>query len=182
MNSTTKAVPCSAKLVRKWWRRYCYTWSVDDATRVGRPVSISRAGAKLALKNLVHDDGASSVAVARHLAAAGITNKVVHKTTVIRAARKAAMEKGKKLQAKHGPPPKGLRHATKAKRLAFAQAYKNMNWGNVMFTDRKRFYLKYPGSKVKPYIWVLEEEDEQDVFQPTNPLCVNAYEASLPLV
>lgn len=180
VHSTARAVHCSVKLVRKWWRRYCATGSVDDATRVGRPVSISRAGAKLALRKLVHEDGGGSNAVAQHLAAVGITNRVVHKTTVIRAARRAADEKGKKLQAKKGPPPKGLTQATKAKRIAFARANKKMNWGMVMFTDRKRFYLKYPGSKVKPYRWVLEGEAEQDVFQPTNPLCVNVYAGITP--
>lgn len=151
-----------------------------DATRSGRPASISRRGAKIALKKLVQEDGGSPAAVAQHLATAGITNKVVHKTTVIRAARRAAQEKGKKLLAKKGPPPKGLKQTTKAKRIAFARAYKHMNWRLVMFTDRKRFYMKYPGSKVKPVRWVLEGEAEQDVFQPTNPLCVNVHAGITP--
>ena len=45
-----------------------------------------------------------------------------------------------------------------------------------MFTDMKRCYLRYPGSKVKHCIWVLEgEDDDEAVFQPTNTHCVNVY-------
>lgn len=172
--------PCSVKVVHRWWRRYCDTGSVDDAPRSGRPTLISRRGALHALQRLVKADSNGSADVAQQLAAAGITNKVVHKTTVIRAARQAAWKQGKNLAAKKGPPPKGLRAATKAKRIAFAQVNKKRDWRVVMFTDRKRFYLKYPGSKVKPVRWVLDGEEGEDVFQPTNPLCVNVYAGITP--
>jgi len=134
----------------------------------------------LALCKLVKAGSSGSFDVAHQLATARITNKVVHKTTVIRAARKAALEKGKNLIAKKGPPPKGLTEATKVKRMRFAVACMKMKWKVVMFTDMKRFYLKYPGSKVKPFRWVLEGEEGDDVFQPTNPQCVNVYAGITP--
>lgn len=177
---TAKQTPCDIRLVRRVWAKYCATGTVNDAKRSGRPTLISRVGAKLALEKLLRAGNSGSASVAQELAAAGITNKVVHKTTVIRAAKKAAYDKGKMLLAKRGPPPKGLRQTTKAKRLAFAQANKNRNWKLVMFTDRKRFYLKYPGSKVPHCRWVLEGEEGWDVFQPTNPLCVNVYAGITP--
>ena len=172
--------PCNIKLVHRWWRRYCATGSVSDAPRSGRPPLISTSGCTQALRRLVKAESNGSADVAQQLAAAGITSKVVHKTTVIRAARRAARRQGKNLVAKKGPPPKGLRPATKAKRIAFAKANKKRDWRVVMFTDRKRFYLKYPGSKVKPVRWVLDGEEGDDVFQPTNPLCVNVYAGITP--
>ena len=75
-----------------------------------------------------------------------------------------------------GPPAQGLRHANKENMLSFDKANLQRNWGHVLLTDRKRFYLNYPGSRVKPTRWVFEgEHEEVGVFQPTNPQCVNVY-------
>lgn len=177
---TAKQAPCSKKLVRRWWQRYCNTGSVDDAERSGRPALLSAACSKRALEKLLYAGSSGAADVAQQLAAAGITDKSVHKTTIIRAARRAANAKGKKLLAKKGPPAKGLTQATRDKRIAFAKACRKMDWHSVMFIDRKRFYLKYPGSKVKPVRWVLEGEATDEVFQPTNPVCVNVYGAISP--
>lgn len=176
VNYTKDKVGCHARTVRRWWNRYRDTNSVDAAPGSGRPRMISKAAGKTTMDLLMHEDNNGSEHVARTLAAKGITSHVVHKTTVIRAAKRAAREKGKTLRAKKGPPAKGMKAATKAKRLVFASNNLNMDWGLVMFTDRKRFYLRYPGSKVKPARWVFEgEEESDDVFQPTNPQCVNVY-------
>lgn len=175
-----KHTPCSKKLVRRWWQRYCSTGSVEDAKRCGRPVLLSAAESKRALGKLLQAGSSGAGDVAHQLAAAGVTDKVLHKTTIIRAARRAARAKGKKLLAKKSAPARGLTQATRAKRIAFAKACRKMNWQSVMFTDRKRFYLRYPGSKVKPVRWVLDGEEADDVFQPTCPLCVNVYAGITP--
>jgi hypothetical protein len=134
----------------------------------------------LSLCKLVEAGSSGSFEVAHKLATAGIANKVVHKTTVVGAARKAAFEKARNLIAKKGPPPKGLMQATKVKRRRFAVACKKMNWKVVMFTDMMRFYLKYHGSKVKPFRWVLAGHEGDGVYQPTNPQCVNVYACITP--
>ena len=175
---TAKHTPCHIKVVRRWWDRYTQTGAVDDAKRSGRP---RLTGARAALKKLLHQDCKGSAHVAGQLAAEGITSKVVNKTTVIRAAKAEAVRQHKKLNSRRGAPLKGLRQATKVKRQAFARANKRRNWKHVMFTDRKRFYLRYPGSKVKHCRWVLEgEDDDEAVFQPTNPQCVNVYAGITP--
>ena len=80
------------------------------------------------------------------------------------------------LVVRRGAPAKGLRHTTKEKRLSFARANLKRNWGHVMFTDRKRFYFSYPGSRVKPTRWVSDGVNEDaGVFQPAHPQCVNVY-------
>jgi hypothetical protein len=92
--------------------------------------------------------------VAQQLQNLGITAKKVHKTTVIRAAKKLAKSKSTPIIAVRGKPAKRLTIATKQKRLAFARANKSRSWANVMFTDRKKFLFSYPGAKVKPVAWV----------------------------
>jgi hypothetical protein len=173
---TAKHVPCHIKAVGHWWQRYLDTNGVDDAKRTGRPRAIPPKLEGRALKMLMDEDTNGARHVAKQLAAEGATRNVVHKATVIRAARRAALQKGKKLAAKRGSPPKGMRQATRLKRLAFAKANLKKDWNKVLFTDRKRFYLRYPGSKVKPVRWAFEGEEEHEaVFQPTNPQCLNVY-------
>jgi hypothetical protein len=105
-----------------------------------------------------------------------MTNNVVSKATLIRAARKAAMSTGVKLCVRRGKPKKAMTQATKQKRLKFAKQNKTTVWEKVLFTDRKRFYFKYPGPKVKMVRWRLGGNGERDeVFQPTNPQCLNIY-------
>jgi hypothetical protein len=125
---------------------------------------------------LLDDSNSGATHVARDLAAEGITNNVVSKATLIRAARKAAVSTGVKLCVRRGKPRKAMTQATKSKRLKFAKQNKTTAWEKVLFTDRKRFYFKYPGSKVKMVRWRLGGNDERDeVFQPTNPQCLNIY-------
>jgi DDE superfamily endonuclease len=173
---TAKHTPCHMRVVRHWWKRYQETGNVNVAERSGRPRLISSTDAKTALNLLMHKDSKGATHVARQLAIQGITKKVVSKGTIINAARRAAVGLDKKLVVVRGAPAKGLREVTKEKRFAFATANLNRDWGKVLFTDRKRFYLNYPGSKVKPARWVFEGEvQEGGVFQPTNPQCVNVY-------
>jgi DDE superfamily endonuclease len=77
---------------------------------------------------------------------------------------------------RRGEPKKAMTQATKQKRLMFAKGNKTTAWEKVLFTGRKRFYFRYPGSKVKMVRWRLEGKDYTDeVFQPTNPQCLNIY-------
>lgn len=68
----------------------------------------------------------------------------MHKSTVIRAAKEAARKEGCELKPDNHPPPKALTKATKNKRLQFAKKNATTTWSHVMFTDRKRFYFRYP--------------------------------------
>ena len=173
---TSKHTPCHVKVIRRWWKRYHETGIVDMARRSGRPRLISHAHDKTPLDLLMDMDTNGAAHVAQQLATQGVTQHVVSKWTVMSSAMRAAAELHQNLVVRRGPPAKGLRHTTKEKRLSFARANLKRNWGHVMFTDRKRFYFSYPGSRVKPTRWVFEGVNEDvGVFQPTNPQCVNVY-------
>jgi DDE superfamily endonuclease len=47
-------------------------------------------------------------------------------------------------------------------------------WDEVMFTDRKKFLLRYPGSCVKHVVWV-EKGQQRKAFQASRPMAVNVY-------
>jgi len=181
ISETTKRVQCSAKTVRKWWKRYNVSGDVLDKCRSGRKPLLSTEAAQKALQMLLDGSNSGATHVARDLAAEGITRNVVNKATLIRAARKASVTIGVKLCVRRGKPKKAMTQATKQKRLKFAKLNKTTTWEKVLFTDRKRFYFKYPSSKVKmvrwrPPFWKLGGNDKRDeVFQPTNPQCLNIY-------
>jgi hypothetical protein len=116
-------------------------------------------------------DGTSSDA-ARQLHEQGSTERVLHSTTVIRAARRHASVLGVKLRYSRGLPRKRLTARTKRLRLEFAHANQRTNWKSVMFTDRTRFMYRFPGEKVGKGKWIkgLEQHEANMV---NHAACVN---------
>jgi len=104
----------------------------------------------------------------------GRVSRVLHITSVIRAARRHAALLGTPLRYRTGPPEKELSKATKAKRIAFAKANERQNWRLVLFTDRKKFAFKYPGVKVGPGKWLKGSERHQ-ACQVNHAGTVNIY-------
>jgi hypothetical protein len=104
----------------------------------------------------------------------GRVTKVLHKTSVIRAAKRHASLLGTLLRYLRGPPRKELSANTKAQRLAFAKANIRTNWKLVLFTDRKKFLFKYPGVKVGPGKW-LKGSEEHLASQVNHAGTVNIY-------
>jgi hypothetical protein len=81
----------------------------------------------------------------------------------------------KPIHAVRGEPERELSTGTKAKRMQFATAtLGKVNWAKVMFTDRKKFLFKYPGSQKKSCYWV-EQGQKPRVNKVTNPMAVNVY-------
>jgi hypothetical protein len=158
-------------------QRHSNNQPLEPAVKAGRKRMFTEASEQLALDMLTDGDGSSAEQVSKRLRADKVTTRSVHKTTAIRAARRAAARQDKKLWVRKGQPPKGLTQATKEKRLAFALANMNTDWGKVMFTDRKKFHFKYPGSQVQPCEWQLGPASSSDsgVNRPNHPQCVNLY-------
>jgi hypothetical protein len=100
---------------------------------------------------------------------------LVHKTTIIRAARRVAKEEGFRIRALRGKPSKKLPEATVQKRLGFSQRHLAWSWNHVMFTDRKKFAFRYPGSKVYPVTWVKEGERGREANSINHASVVNVY-------
>lgn len=153
------------------------TCTVDHIKPTGRPASISQEVAKRAVDMLADPCNRGAQHVATLLRDQGIISNVVHKATLIRHARQAAIAADTKLWVRRGKPAKSMGKATKEKRLQFAKANKSRQWGCVMFSDRKKFHFRYPGSKVRRIQWVTGTSDggSEAVYQPNHPQCVNVY-------
>jgi len=104
----------------------------------------------------------------------GRVPRVLHRTSVVRGARRHAALLGTPLKYCMGPPKKELSKTTKAKRIAFAKANEKLNWKLVLFTDRKKFGFKYPGVKVGPGKWLKGSEKHQ-ACQVNHAGTVNVY-------
>jgi hypothetical protein len=115
--------------------------------------------------------------VSQCLKAEGVIERVLHKSTVIRAVQRAAAATGQKLWVQRGKPPKAMTKATKEKRLQFAKKHLNSNFSTWLFSDRKKFLFRYPGSEVYPVRWILgaAQSSSMAVNQPNRPQALNLY-------
>lgn len=119
--------------------------------------------------------GAKQVSMA--LLNQGHTRTAVHKTTLIRAARRESKKAGTPLVVRRGPPPRGLKPANRSDRMEFASNICRRDWSNVMFTDRKKFHFKYPRQSVKAVRWELVgvERRVAEAWRPNKPDSFNVY-------
>lgn len=129
--------------------------------------------AKLAVEALL-DKRMTAKQAAQELHTKGHVSRVVHPSTLVRAARAAAASQGIRLAVHTGKPAKKLTAATKQLRLAFALANQHRNWDRVLFSDRKRFQFWFPGTKVQRSQWV-NKGTKPEAFTANKPQCVNLY-------
>lgn len=156
-------------IVQRWIKRYRTTGTVSVGHGGRSPVLSDEAAARVV--QLLVDEGSNADKAAQQLYNEGLAPRRVHKTTIIRAARRE--EPGIKLA--QGPPAKQLTAKNKAQRMAFAEANKaRLSWDSVMFTDRKRFTFKYPGQRVKLQRWV-KEGTKHEAYTVSHPKSVNIY-------
>ena len=173
----------SRKCVRLAVAKCCGKPATSPRQRMGRKAAVSQKAAEAALKMLANGKNGTATDVAKALHTQGLVSHTLHKSTVIRHARRVANAQGKKLLVRRGPPPKGMTQSTKLKRLQFAKANLSTPWKQVMFTDRKRFALKYPGSRVHMCRWELHGQNSQQVaavYQPNKPQFVSIYAGITP--
>jgi len=176
--ATAREVGHSKAAVSRWVQRFERFGNVDSKPKRGRKPIFTGELAQEALELLKGGQYSGARGVASHMKASGMLHKQVDKNTIIRHARKAANRRGDTLLVRRGYPKKGLTEATKIKRLSFAKSNQFFQWDHVMFTDRKKFFLKYPGSAVTNSKWYQKAESmgkEDGVFQPNNPNNFNIY-------
>lgn len=175
-NIRTTANRCGVKeaTAARWIQRYKATGGVRANKSTGRKRVLGDAGDAAALALLLHEEHGHATAVAQELVNQGITETVISKPTVIRAAKRAGILQGKPIRVYRGKPLKRLTEATKSKRLAFAKANLRRGWNSVMFTDRKKFNFSFPGAKVRRVRWGREGETPE-ASGVNHPLCVNIY-------
>lgn len=173
------------KTVDLWVKRHNETKSVAAMSGQGRKKSMDDAATTKALELLLSNKVAGGVAVAEELQKQGLTSgsKPLHRTTVIRHAKRLAKALGEPIRVVRGRPKKLLSPDTISKRLAFCKANSGLPlrtfWHTTMFTDRSKIYWRYPGQKVNRTAWVREGE-HYSVPSPNNPLSVNIYSGITP--
>lgn len=160
--------------VKRWVVRDELDGGWTSLPSTGRKRALSEAAAREAAALLLSKKFSGCKEVAVELHRIGLTDKVVHASTLSRHARSQALADGRPIVAKRGKPKKLLTASTRAKRLKFCTASLTRNWDNVMITDRCKFFFRYPGTSVKRVEWVLKGE-ERTAFQPNQPSCVNLY-------
>lgn len=172
VSAVAKKLKVAANTVRHWVRVWTATGGVDEKEGRGRKPTLGPEAAAEARAMLTDPAMGGARAVAHALQARGTTKKVVSRTTVTRAARGAS---AKKLAYHRGPPKLGLSPAQMAKRLAFAQANLGRDWGRVMFTDRKKFHLKHPGTRVGRGQYLEQGGRRAVAPRPSRPKAFNIY-------
>lgn len=177
-SKTASECGVSRKAVHHTITRWRIERTIESKKSTGRKPALSDTAAARASDMLDAEEQGGASQVAKQLVAEGLAPRLVHRSTLIRAARKAAKKEGCKLVASKQAPRKGLTKATSKKRLQFAHQNSDTTWSHVMFTDRKRFYFRYPGSKVKPVRWAKvgsNRPKKQGVYKPNHPQCLNVY-------
>lgn len=173
--------PHGIKAIKYWVGKFKRCGTVDVPSAAGRPRRLDVPASRRAVDLLQDFERyGSAERVAEQLHKEGLTpgTKPADKSTLIRAAVAQSKADGDELQLASGPPKKELTADTKAKRLAFARANLHTNWAHVLFTDRKKFAFKYPGSKHVAYRWFLKSnggKQGKKYFMPNNPQRVNIY-------
>lgn len=171
-----RKVGCSRATVSMWIARGKQGLGFSRKPRVVHNTLISTEAANRATQLLKSKCEGGARFVAGKLAQEGCVARVPSRQTVVRAAKAHAEASGDPLKYVRGRPKKGLTSKTKQQRLTFCLANRDTNFGNLMFTDRCRFYHRFPGSEVYGGRWVsASTENEQGVYTPNHPQCYNVY-------
>lgn len=174
ISATAKSLGISYQTAFHWISRFRKTGAVTPRKSTGRPRILSGKNARVALKLMLSEQHGGTEATAKELYARNITPKKVHAVTVRRSAARAAKQQGKPIKYSRGRPRSALSDETKLKRWNFATAHLRDTWANVLITDRKRFYFRYPGSRVKLARWIRKGE-RVEARVMSNPQCLNVY-------
>lgn len=169
-----RQVGVGRQAVRHWTSNWDGGGDLQEKPRRGRPPVLSVRAKRFARKQLKTPGFGGLGHAAKELHSRGYTDIVVHRSTLSRMLGEPAMKVPTRLEPDRRPPTYALTEHDKARRLAFARANENRDWTNTMFTDRKRFYFRFPGSKVSAVQW-HERGERRQVLKPTNPQCVNVY-------
>jgi molybdenum-dependent DNA-binding transcriptional regulator ModE len=148
VRAAAKALGVSPKAAYRWVHRHKDTGKAENMPRVGRKRVMNKAAAIEASRLFIEEKGHAG-SIAQQLFNQGLTTTRVSKPTVIKAAREIAP-----MVAVRNKPRQRLSQLTRRKRLDFANKNKARNWKTVMFSDSKKFELKYPGVKISRVEWV----------------------------
>lgn len=174
INKTVELTGRSKSVVQRWVGRSKQGLGISHIHKGGAKRIISPAAAKMAVEMLLSGEHSGAEAVAKELASQHATVKVASRNTLINAAKEEAIRSGDPLRFRPGRPKKGLTKANMAQRLAFAKLHRKTKWNDTMFTDRKKFTFRWPGSKVSNGMRTRGQQT-RGVFTASHPQCYNVY-------
>ena len=160
--------------VKLWSARFEKDGDLRTKPSSGRKRALSHAAARKAVELLRSQKYGGCKQVAVELHKLGLTEAVVHASTISRSAKAQALADGAPIMAVRSRPAKGSTAATKAKRSTFCKVNLRRNWDKVMITDRCKFFFTYPGTSVKRVQWIGRGQ-QRTAFKPNKPSCVNMY-------
>ena len=164
----------SFKVAKRWINRYNATGNVNIAAKSGRRSLLNIEAQEKAFKLLIEDKLGAAAQVSKELFLKGFIKSLVHKTTIIRAAKKVARKRGTSIKAVRGKPQVQLSKQTIQKRQSFCACNIRRSWKNIMFTDRKRFMFCHPGVKVSKVTWIKKGETRK-AYTVSHAQSVNVY-------
>lgn len=180
IKGVSKRLGYNIKTVRRWVKRYEMSKDVDEAVEGnhggGAKQALKQGAALVALDLLLNDNVNGASQVAQKVKSMGLTEggRLPSKSTIIRVAKAAAIASDKPIVALRGQPKKMLSPDTVSKRKRFCEANINKTWSNTMFTDRCKFYFKYPGTSICKVKWVNKGE-QWTAPKPNRPSALNIY-------
>jgi hypothetical protein len=178
INKVSRLLGYTRVCVRRWVDRYNCTGCVYASPNRGRKPALSPTAGDAAYELMLGGRHLVAKDTAVELHCMGLVDYVVDKRTIITHLMHAAVRKGARVHFRRGRPRIGLTQATKSKRLAFAEANKARHWDIVLFSDRKKFVFKWPGSCVaQSGTWEVVGGEIEGVHQPTHPQVLNVYAA-----
>jgi hypothetical protein len=172
-NVVAKRLNVDPRTVKRWVLR-SESGGLEVLKRSGRKRLLLEDASRKAVQLLLSGEFDNCKQVAAEMRNLGLTNKVVHATTLSRHAKAQAIADGTPILAKTGKPSKALTPRNRAERLDFCEANVGRNWGHVMITDRKKFLFSFPGARVRRVEW-LKVGERREAYRPNNPMVVNMY-------
>lgn len=174
IKSIAKEAKVSVKTVRRWVNRWKATGGVKRAQGSGRKRVLTGTAAEKAHELLLDPASWGAAHVAQQLFTQGHATRVHSKQTVISTVRRVAAERGVEVANRRGSPKQQLTKEQCSQRLAFAKKHMNFAWGNVLFTDRKKFLLRHPGAQVRASSWHIKGQFQR-VPCVSRPVACNIY-------
>lgn len=148
-----ETVGVSVNCVNHWVKNAREGGDLSERRRSGRPREYSLQTAKLARAMLLREGFGGLAQAARALHRAGKTTRLMSRSTLLRLLREGECRGWRPIVPDRSRPTAALKQTTKQARLRFARENLSRDWDNVMFTDRKRFYFRYPGCHVDTVQW-----------------------------
>lgn len=169
----------SGRTARRWRQSFNKRGTFAALPKSGRPPAVSGEGAATALQLLRAGKHGAAHGVAVELKCQGVSEKVLHRTTINRIAKKEATNQGRELVVETGKPKRGLSPTTKRRRTTFASEHLKWLWNKLMFSDRSKFRHWYPGQRVSHVRYRFKGEPST-VQMPNTPHPCNVYQGITP--